>query len=123
MSIGAVIDPVARGDEALVGGDWQGARAAFEAAVADAPAANAYEGLARALWWLHDTDAAVANMERAYAAYREEPDPRRAAACALWLAREFSAAYGHDAVSGAGSRGPRACSARRGTFPNKAGSP
>ena len=100
MSIGALTDPTERGDEALAGGDWQGARAAFEAAVGDAPSANAHEGLARALWWLHDTDGAIANMERAYAAYRDEPDPRRAAACALWLAREFSAAYGHDAVSG-----------------------
>ena len=98
--MGAVTDSFERGDEALAGGDWEGARAAFEAAVADAPAANAHEGLARALWWLHDTDGAIANMERAYAAHREESDTRAAAACALWLAREFKAAYGHDAVSG-----------------------
>jgi DNA-binding CsgD family transcriptional regulator len=39
-------------------------------------------------------------MERAYAAHREDSDTRAAAACALWLAREFKAAYGHDAVSG-----------------------
>jgi DNA-binding CsgD family transcriptional regulator len=39
-------------------------------------------------------------MERAYAAHREDSDSRAAAASALWLAREFKAAYGHDAVSG-----------------------
>lgn len=99
MSIEAVTDPVERGDEALAGGDWQGARAAFEAAIQDGSTARAHEGLARALWWLHDSDGAMAQMERAYAEYRETADVRRAAASALWLAREFSAAYGHDAVS------------------------
>ena len=100
MSTEAVTDPVERGDEALAGGDWEGARAAFETAVRDAPAAHALEGLARARWWLHDTDGAISDMERAYAAYRADVQVRPAASCALWLAREFSAAYGHDAVSG-----------------------
>jgi DNA-binding CsgD family transcriptional regulator/tetratricopeptide (TPR) repeat protein len=100
MSIEAVTDPVERGDEALAGGDWEVARTAFEAAVEQAPTARAHEGLARALWWLHDSDGAIAQMERAYAGYREASDPRRAASSALWLAREFSAAYGRDAVSG-----------------------
>lgn len=100
MSIEAVTNPVERGDEALAGGDWQGARAAFEAAIEASPSARASEGLARALWWLHDTDGAISNMEHAYAAYRDAGDARHAAASALWLAREFSAAYGHDAVSG-----------------------
>lgn len=99
MSIGAATDPVERGDEALAGGDWEGARAAFEAAVEATPSARAYEGLGLSLWWLHDTDGAIAQMERAYAGYREEDETRRAASCALWLAREFSAAYGHEAVS------------------------
>lgn len=92
--------PVARGNDALASGDWEGARVAFETALDDVSVPAAHEGLARALWWLHDTDGAIAEMERAYAAYRESKDVRRAAACALWLAREFSAAYGHDAVSG-----------------------
>ena len=100
VSIEAVTDPVERGDEALAGGDWEGARAAFELAVEASPSAHANEGLARALWWLHDTDGAISNMERAYTAYRDAGDARRAAACALWLSREFSAAYGHAAVSG-----------------------
>jgi DNA-binding NarL/FixJ family response regulator len=100
VSIEAVTDPVKRGAQALSGGDWECARAAFEEAVEHAPTARAHEGLGRASWWLHDTDEAVSNMERAYALYRESGETRAAAACALWLAREFSAAYGHAAVSG-----------------------
>ena len=100
MSIEAATDPLARGDEALQGGDWEAARAAFEEALRHAGTARAHEGLARALWWSHDTDGAISQMERAYAAHREDSDTRAAAACALWLAREFKAAYGHDAVSG-----------------------
>jgi DNA-binding NarL/FixJ family response regulator len=92
-------DPIARGDEALAAGDWRAARSAFEAAIAQGPTARAHEGLARALWWMHDTGSAIDQMRRAYTAYRDGPDVRRAAACALWLAREFAAAYGHDAVS------------------------
>ena len=90
---------MAQGEEALAAGDWEGARIAFEATLEDAPSARAYEGLAHALWWLHDTDGAIGQMERAYAARREDSEARKAATCALWLAREFSAAYGHDAVS------------------------
>jgi hypothetical protein len=100
MSIEAATDPLARGDEALQGGDWEAARVAFEEALRYAGTARAHEGLARALWWSHDTDGAISQMERAYAAHREDSDTRAAAACALWLAREFKAAYGHDAVSG-----------------------
>jgi DNA-binding CsgD family transcriptional regulator len=100
MSIEAGTDPLARGDEALQGGDWEAARAAFEEALRHTETARAHEGLARALWWSHDTDGAISQMERAYAAHREDSDTRAAAACALWLAREFKAAYGHDAVSG-----------------------
>jgi DNA-binding CsgD family transcriptional regulator len=100
MSIEAPPDPLARGDAALRGGDWEAARAAFEEALRQAGTPRAHEGLARALWWSHDTDGAISHMERAYTAYREDSDIRAAAACALWLAREFKAAYGHDAVSG-----------------------
>lgn len=100
MSIEAATDPVVRGDAALQGGDWETARAAFEEALRHAGTARAHEGLARALWWSHDTDGAISQMERAYAAHRVDSDTRAAAACALWLAREFRAAYGHDAVSG-----------------------
>ncbi|HJS27410.1 MAG TPA: LuxR C-terminal-related transcriptional regulator [Actinomycetota bacterium] len=92
-------DPLARGGEALATGDWEGARAAFVEALEEEPSAAAEEGLGRALWWLQDTDGAIAHVERAYAMGRASGDTRGAAANALWLSREFSAAYGNAAVS------------------------
>jgi DNA-binding CsgD family transcriptional regulator len=92
-------DPLARGEEALGRGDWEAARVAFEQELERGPSAAAERGLGRALWWLRDTDGAIAHIERAYAAERAAGDPRRAAGEALWLAREFAAAYGNSAVS------------------------
>jgi DNA-binding CsgD family transcriptional regulator len=89
----------ARGEAALAAGDWGGARAAFEAALAEGSSAELEEGLGRALWWLRDTEGAISHVERAYAAHREAGAVRRAAANALWLSREFKAAYGNSAVS------------------------
>jgi DNA-binding NarL/FixJ family response regulator len=99
MSVDAAADPLAAGEEALASGDWEGARAAFERVLADGSSSRAEGGLGRALWWLHDTEGAISHVERAYAAYRNEGDRQRAAAKALWLAREFAAAYANDAVS------------------------
>jgi DNA-binding NarL/FixJ family response regulator len=87
------------GVEALDRGDWEGARVAFEADLAVAETPVAHEGLGRALWWLKDTDGAISHYERAYAANREAGEPRRAAADALWLSREYAAAFGNEAVS------------------------
>lgn len=100
MSIDAAADPLVAGDEALVSGDWVAARAVFERALAEGPSARAEEGLGRSLWWLQDTEGAIAHMERAYAAHREAGELGPAIANALWLSREFSAAYGNAAVSG-----------------------
>lgn len=108
-----VADAVGRGEDALAGGQWQAAREAFEAALAglsdtpegvavapqDAVTAEAEEGLARALWWLHDFEAAVGHMERAYAAFRAAGDETSAARSARWLAREHAAAFGNAAAS------------------------
>lgn len=99
MSVDATTDPLAAGEAALASGDREGARAAFERALADGSSARAEEGLGRSLWWLKETEGAISHLERAYAAYREAGDVRRAAASALWLAREFASAYGNDAVS------------------------
>jgi DNA-binding CsgD family transcriptional regulator len=92
-------DPLTRGREALLTGDWEGARGAFEASLAEGPSAQADEGLGRALWWLQDTEAAISHLERAYAANRQAGEIQRAAGNALWLSREFAAAYGNAAVS------------------------
>jgi DNA-binding CsgD family transcriptional regulator len=99
MPIDAAADPLDAGDEALASGDWEGARAVFEHALADGPSARAEEGLGRALWWLQDTEGAIAHMEGAYAARRGAGELGPAIANALWLSREFAAAFGNAAVS------------------------
>jgi hypothetical protein len=50
------------GQAALAGGDWTGAREAFEALLAVAEQAEALEGLGWALWWL-DRVAMTATIE------------------------------------------------------------
>ena len=99
MSIDAATDPLLAGMQALASGDWAEARAVFERALSDGPSARAEEGLGRALWWMQDTEGAIAHMERAYAAHREGGELGPAIANALWLSREFAAAYGNAAVS------------------------
>jgi tetratricopeptide (TPR) repeat protein len=113
MRLDTVADAVGRGEDALAEGQWQAAREAFEAALAEpsdtlegvavappgAVMAEAEEGLARALWWLHDFEAAVGHMERAYAAFRAAGDETSAARSARWLAREHAAAFGNAAAS------------------------
>jgi len=90
---------IAAGLAALAVGDWEAARLAFAAAVDENEAPEALEGLGRALWWLQDQDGAIQGFERAYAGFRGRGDARRAAMAALWLAREYSAAYGNTAAS------------------------
>jgi DNA-binding NarL/FixJ family response regulator len=99
MATAPDLDPLARGQVALGGGDWAGARSAFEEVLADAASPEAEEGLARALWWQHDFDGAVSHMERSYAGFRERGDDGPAALAAMWLAREYAAAFGNAAAS------------------------
>ena len=88
------------GEEALRTGHWETARASFEAALADHESPEAEEGLGRALWWLQDVGGSIHHHERAYVRFRERGEAERAAAVAIWLAREYAAAYGNAAASG-----------------------
>lgn len=93
---------VSDGYQALAAGDWQGALAAFDAAL-DASGdidPEALDGRGRALWWLRDAEGAVASRERAYAGFRREGDLARAARLALWLAREYATVWGNEAAAG-----------------------
>jgi DNA-binding NarL/FixJ family response regulator len=85
--------------EALAAGEWERARDAFRSVAEDDPSPEAEEGLARALWWSHDPDAAIAHMKRAYAGFRDRDDASRAARAALWLSREYQADHGNAAAS------------------------
>jgi DNA-binding CsgD family transcriptional regulator len=93
------IDLVSTGEDALTTGDWEGAREAFAAAVAEEPTAQALDGLGRTLWWLGEVDGAIEHRERAYAVLRETGDPTAAARIALWLAREYLEAVGNQPAS------------------------
>jgi DNA-binding NarL/FixJ family response regulator len=94
-----ITDLLARGEEALVSGDWDGAKEAFEAAVAQGATPEAWDGLGRAVWWLGDVDRAIEYRERAYAAVRKRGDAARAATIALWLGREYLEAVGNEPAS------------------------
>ena len=87
-------DPIARGETALAEGDWEGAREAFEAAIAADRSPEALDGLGRTLWWLGDVDGAIEHREGAYNGFRTGGDAARAARIALWLSREYLEAIG-----------------------------
>ncbi|HEX2084120.1 MAG TPA: LuxR C-terminal-related transcriptional regulator [Solirubrobacteraceae bacterium] len=74
---------------ALLAGDFEGARAAAEEALAREPgSAEALDVLGEALWTLGDRAAGIERRREAYAAYRRAGDDRRAAWLATYLAGE-----------------------------------
>jgi DNA-binding NarL/FixJ family response regulator len=99
MTEGPAVELLTRGEEALASGDWDAARAAFQAAVSDCGSPESHDGLGRAAWWLGDVDGAIAERERAYAAFRKRGEKARAARIALWLAREHLEAIGNEPAS------------------------
>ncbi len=92
-------DGLAKGYEALAGGDWLEAREAFEGALSAVESPEALDGLGRALWWLREERGAVVYRERAYAGFRRDGELARAARIALWLSREYALAFGNDAAA------------------------
>jgi ATP/maltotriose-dependent transcriptional regulator MalT len=90
--------PLGEGREALARGDWQAARAAFDAALAIADVPEAWEGLAWAAWWLPDGALALRARESAYRGYRERRDPAAAGRMAAWVASDYREFRGEDAV-------------------------
>ena len=96
------IDPAGRlgdGVAALLAGEWEGARTAFEAVLAVGDDPEASDGLGRALWWLRDPRGAVVHRERAYAGFRRGGDLARAARIALWLSREYAQVWANTAAA------------------------
>jgi DNA-binding CsgD family transcriptional regulator len=81
-------------------GDWPGARACFEEAVAGGETPDALEGLSWAAWWLDDADTVFAARERAYRLYRQGGDAAGAARMATWLAADELDFHGAWAVAG-----------------------
>jgi hypothetical protein len=81
-SSGAAQDtsPIDAGYAALLGGEWDRARACFKTALAEEEIPEALEGLGRAAWWLGDGPVTFRARERAYQLYRrrEMIEARRA---------------------------------------------
>ena len=59
---------------ALRRGQWERARAGFEAALADGESAESLEGLAEAAWWLEDASEVLRARQRAYHLFRRRGD-------------------------------------------------
>ena len=92
------VEPLAVGREALLRGEWDKARTAFQDSVQQEETAEGLEGLGLAGWWLDDPGSIDAR-ERAYRLYRDRGDRRGAARMALWLNWDYSAFKGESAVA------------------------
>src|SRR5262249_55806053 len=86
-------------DAALAIGKWTDARAAFEASLRDRETPEALEGLGLAAWWLDLADVVFDSRERAYRLYHDAADRRGAARVAVWLAWDYWAFRGENAVA------------------------
>jgi DNA-binding NarL/FixJ family response regulator len=94
-----VVDPLEAGWEALARGEWEEARACFEAALERGESAEAIEALAMAAWWLDDAEVTIDSRERAYRLYREQGELVAAARMAIWLAWDSLSFRGEPAVA------------------------
>jgi LuxR family transcriptional regulator, maltose regulon positive regulatory protein len=92
-------DPLEAGWAALSEGNWAGARACFEEALAGRETPEAYEGLGWAGYCLDDGRLTIDARERSYRLYRERRDERSAARVAAWLAAACLEFRGEPAVA------------------------
>lgn len=90
---------LARADEALAAARWDEAGRLFSEALAHGEMPEAFEGLARASFFLNDDEVALDAHERAYAGYRAAGRPVDAARVAIALAWEHRSFRGERAVS------------------------
>lgn len=81
--------PLERARRLLAEGDWAGARAWFEAAIARGESAEAEEGLSWAAWWQSDAPTVFRARHAAHDLYRRRGDRRGAARMAIWLASDY----------------------------------
>ncbi len=95
----ATVDSVESGWAALAQGDWVGARARFEHALASDETPEALEGLGWAAYCLDDGPLTLDARERAYRLYRAARDDAAAGRVAAWLAVDFLEFRGEVAVA------------------------
>src|SRR5262249_31517986 len=94
------------GWEALSEGNWAGARARFEKALAAGETPEALEGLGWAGYCLDDERLTFDARERAYRLYRERGEGPSAARVAAWLAADCLEFRGEAAVATGRLQGP-----------------
>jgi DNA-binding NarL/FixJ family response regulator len=92
-------DLLALARQALFAGAWAEGRGHYEQALALQESADALEGLAVAAWWEDDVDAAISARERAYVLRREQDQTVEAARVAGFLAWDYGAMRGANAVA------------------------
>src|SRR5919204_510150 len=90
---------LSRANEALSNADWDAARRLFSQALERGETPEALEGLAKAAFFLDETELALDARERAYAGYREADRTIDAARVAIALAWDYRAVRGERAVS------------------------
>jgi DNA-binding NarL/FixJ family response regulator len=95
----AVPDDCRDGYEALARGAWIDARTAFDLVLTHRESPEALEGLGLAAWWLDLADVMFDARERAYRQYRQRNDLAAAARVAVWLAWDYWAFRGENAVA------------------------
>ncbi len=90
---------LAEAGQGLALGAWGEARERYEQALGLEERAESLEGLAVAAWWLDDVDSAIAARERAYVLRREQDQTIEAARLAGFLAWDYGAMRGVNAVA------------------------
>lgn len=88
-----------QGTAAMMVGDWQAARTAFEESLRETESATSLAGLGNALFFLGDVREAVRHRERAYAASLRAGDRDAAAESAIWLCLTYGMALGNEAAA------------------------
>src|SRR5262245_3005256 len=87
------------GRDALARGAWAEAREAFEQSIAVEETPEALEGLGIAAWWLDLADVVFDVRERAYLLYQDRKDAVSAARLAVWMAWDYWAFRGENAIA------------------------
>jgi LuxR family transcriptional regulator, maltose regulon positive regulatory protein len=80
-------------------GEWDTARALFDASLARRETAAALEGRSWVAWWLDEADELFRTREGAYHLYREKEDIAGAARMATWLASDYLDFRGEPAIA------------------------
>jgi ATP/maltotriose-dependent transcriptional regulator MalT len=97
--VASIQELLAAGGQGLALGAWGEARERYEHALGLQESAEALEGLAVAAWWLDDVDSAISMRERAYVLRREQGQTIEAARLAGFLAWDYGAMRGANAVA------------------------